>query len=164
MNEVNWQQLFVPDVPLLETFVRGTAMYLGLFILMRVILRRETGNIGIADILVIVLLADAAHNGMAGSYESITSGLLLVAVIIGWSHFFDWLSYRYGFFQKLLKPSKIVIVTDGRMIKSNMHRELITKEELMSEVRKSGLEKLEQVQKAYIETDGRITVIPREKK
>jgi uncharacterized membrane protein YcaP (DUF421 family) len=97
MQHINWYKVFMPDTPVIEIFVRGTVMYLALFILLRVILRREAGNIGIADILVIVLLADAAQNGMAGSYNSVTDGVLLVTVIILWSHFLNWLSFNFKF-------------------------------------------------------------------
>jgi uncharacterized membrane protein YcaP (DUF421 family) len=159
VQHINWSEIFLPDKPLLEIIVRGTVMYLSLFILLRVILRREAGNLGITDILVIVLLSDAAQNGMAGNYNSITDGVLLVAVIIVWSHLLDWLSYRYKFFDKLIKPSKIIIVKDGKMIKTNMRKELITEEELMSKVRGEGLDKLEEVKMAYMEHDGNITVI-----
>jgi uncharacterized membrane protein YcaP (DUF421 family) len=137
-------------------------MYLALFILLRVILRREAGNIGIADILVIVLLADAAQNGMAGSYNSVTDGVLLVTVIILWSHFLNWLSFNFKFLDKLIKPSKLIIVNEGKMIIKNMRRELITKEELMTEVRKQGLDALNKVKRAYMEPDGSITIIKNE--
>jgi uncharacterized membrane protein YcaP (DUF421 family) len=162
MQHINWYKVFMPDTPVLEIFVRGTVMYLALFILLRVILRREAGNIGIADILVIVLLADAAQNGMAGSYNSIADGVMLVTVIILWSHFLDWLSFKYKFLEKLIKPSKLVIINDGKMIKKNMRRELITAEELMTEVRKQGIDALDKVKRAYMEHDGSITVIKKE--
>lgn len=62
---------FMPDGPVLEIIVRGTVTYLALFTLLRIILRREAGNLGITDMLVIVLLADASQNAMAGGYNSL---------------------------------------------------------------------------------------------
>jgi hypothetical protein len=61
-----------------------------------VTLKREAGGVGITDMLVIVLLADAAQNAMAGEYKSISDGLVLVSTIIFWSYALDWLGYRYG--------------------------------------------------------------------
>ena len=55
--DVDWRALFVPTVPLLEAFVRGSLTYLALFVTMRFLLKRQTGVIGIADLLVIVLIA-----------------------------------------------------------------------------------------------------------
>lgn len=68
--DLNLRDLFLPDVSLLEIVVRGTLIYLGLFVL-----RREAGTVGIADLLMIVLIADAAQNGMAAEYHSLTAGL-----------------------------------------------------------------------------------------
>ena len=93
MGDVDWARLFMPGTPLLEIIVRGSIMYVALFMLLRFILKRETGSLGITDLLVIVLIADAAQNGMAGSYQSITDGLVLVATIIGWSYLLNWLAF-----------------------------------------------------------------------
>jgi len=73
--DLNLRDLFLPDVSLLEIVVRGTLIYLGLFALIRFVLRREAGTVGIADLLMIVLMADAAQNGMAAEYHSLTAGL-----------------------------------------------------------------------------------------
>jgi len=63
-----------------------------LFFLLR-LLRREGGQIGIADVLVVVLVADASQNAMASDYKSITEGIVLVATIAFWDYFLDWLGY-----------------------------------------------------------------------
>ena len=70
MPPVEWDKLFVFTVSPVELFIRGTIIYLFILVLMRV-LRREPGTIGIADLLMVVLIADAAQNGMAGEYHSI---------------------------------------------------------------------------------------------
>ena len=72
-----------PDPMLLV--LRGTAVYWGLFLLFRFLLRRDTGSMGIADILLLVLIADASQNAMAGGYDSIADGALVVLTIAGWS-------------------------------------------------------------------------------
>ncbi|HEX7026249.1 MAG TPA: YetF domain-containing protein [Gammaproteobacteria bacterium] len=156
---IDWGGLFIPTTPLLETFVRGTLVYLALFILLRVLTKRESSSVGVTDLLVLVLLADAAQNAMSGDYSSITDGVLLVAVIVFWSYFLDWLGYRYSFFDRLIKPSKLLLVKHGRMLKRNMEKELITEEELMSEVRKQGLKNLADIDEAYMEPNGTISII-----
>ncbi|HEX2981271.1 MAG TPA: hypothetical protein VHO48_13460, partial [Anaerolineaceae bacterium] len=104
-GNIDWVKIFTPDTPILEIFVRGSVMYLALFVLLRVILKREAGTVGISDLLVVVLLADAAQNGMAGDYQSISDGILLVATIILWSYFLDWLGYRFPRIERLIHPS-----------------------------------------------------------
>lgn len=68
--------MFVPQQSVLEVFLRGTIMYLGMFALLR-IFRRQAGSLGIADLLVIVVIAYAAQNGMAGDSKSITEALIV---------------------------------------------------------------------------------------
>src|SRR5436190_23775389 len=80
--QVNWSQLFIPSVPIAETVIRGSCMYLALFVMLR-FFRRQTGSIGAADLLVLLLIADAAQNGMAGEYKSITDGIVRVAILVG---------------------------------------------------------------------------------
>lgn len=77
---IDWAKAFTPTTPL-EIVLRGSLVYLALFILMRFILRREAGTFGITDLLVVVLIADAAQNAMANDYTSITDGILLVGTI-----------------------------------------------------------------------------------
>lgn len=156
---VDWGKAFLPDTPLLEIFVRGTCIYLGLFFLLRVILRRESGTLGVTDVLVIVLIADAAQNGMAGSYSSITDGLLLVAVIIGWSWALDALAYRFRWVERLIRPGPLPLVHDGRLLRRNLRHELITHEELASQLREQGVQDLREVRLAHMEPDGRISVV-----
>ena len=158
-EQVDWQKIFVPNTPLLETIVRGTLIYLGLFTLLRVLLKRESGTLGISDMLLVVLIADAAQNGMADDYRSVTDGLLLVATIIFWSWAPNWLGYHFPFFQKLIKPSKLLLVKNGRMLRHNMQKELITAGELMSEVRANGIDDLSTIKEAYMEPSGTISII-----
>jgi len=59
--------------------VRGTFVYWALFLLFRFVLRRNVGAIGIADILFVVLVADAVQNSMIGDSYSVTDGVILIS-------------------------------------------------------------------------------------
>ncbi|MEU4477559.1 YetF domain-containing protein [Micromonospora sp. NPDC023966] len=157
----DWQKLFVPDTPLWEIVVRGSVIYLALFFLLRVLLKRESGSTGVTDLLVIVLIADAAQNGMSDGYTSITDGVLLVAVIIGWAYLLDLLSYRWPAVARIIQPGSLVLVRDGRMLRRNMRRELITEEELYSQLRQQGVEDLTDVKEVRMESQGQFSVITR---
>jgi uncharacterized membrane protein YcaP (DUF421 family) len=159
---MDWGSLFSLDVPVGEIVVRGTIMYLGLFVLLRVILKRGTGSVGITDLLVLVLIADAAQNGMTGDYQSIPAGLLLVAVVIGWAWLLDALSYWFPAVERLVRPRPLPLIRDGRLIRENMRRESISMLELRSLLREQGVDDLAQVKLAQMETDGRISVMLRE--
>jgi uncharacterized membrane protein YcaP (DUF421 family) len=156
---VEWGKVLKLDTPVLEIVVRGTLTYLGLFVLMRVVLRREQGAVGITDLLVVVLIADAAQNAMADDYTSVPSGLVLVATIIFWAAALDWLGYHVAWVQRLTQPPPVELVKDGRLLRRNMRRELITEEELWSQLRLAGVSELSEVARACAEPDGRISVL-----
>ncbi|HYD63665.1 MAG TPA: YetF domain-containing protein [Noviherbaspirillum sp.] len=156
---IDWEDLFSLSVPLGELIVRGTAMYWFLFLIFRFVVRRDVGAVGIADLLVLVIVADAAQNAMAGEYRSVTDGMVLVGTLIGWNVFFDWISYTFPWFRRLAEPDPIRLIWKGRMLYRNMRRELITDDELWSKLRQAGVENLDEVKEAYIESDGQISII-----
>lgn len=130
--------------------------------MLRLVLRREAGTVGITDLLVVVLIADAAQNAMGDDYRSIPDGLLLVATIIFWSWALNWLGFRFPRIQRLVHPAPLPLVKDGRLLRKNMARELITEDELMSQLRLQGASDVRQVASALMEGDGRISVIMRD--
>src|SRR6476620_6036428 len=113
--------MFVPTESLLEIFIRGTVMYLVMFALLR-IFRRQAGSVGIADLLVIVVIADAAQNGMAGDSKSITEAILLILTIVLWDFFLDWLGFRSVFLARYLTPKPLLLVENGKMIARNLEK------------------------------------------
>lgn len=156
---VDWQGVFLPKTPLVEIFVRGTLVYSSLFLLLRVILKRQSGTLGVGDLLVIVLIADAAQNAMAGNYTSVPDGIVLVATIIFWSFTLDWLGYHFPWFGRFIHPPPLELVRDGRMLRRNMRLELISPEELMGELRLQGVSDLREVKRACMEGNGEISVL-----
>lgn len=159
MLDVDWQELFSFSVPAAELVVRGTAMYWFLFLLFRFVVRRDAGGVAMADILVLVIIADAAQNAMAGEYRSVTDGMTLVATIVFWNYLLDWLCYRFPALEQVLQPRPLLLVKDGRMLLDNMRRQMLTREELLAKIREEGLEDLKAVKRAYMESDGKISVI-----
>jgi len=159
MTPIDWEHMFVPDTSLLEIFLRGTIMYLSIYFLLRFVLKRQTGSLGIADVLVLVLISDAAQNGMAKNYTSLPDGLLLVSTIVFWSYALDWLGYRFPRLERIFHPGPLKIVKEGRLIREHMKKELISEEELMSQLRQHGIRDLKKVKEACIEGDGHISVI-----
>jgi uncharacterized membrane protein YcaP (DUF421 family) len=157
--EIEWTELFGSSLPALELLVRGSAMYWFIFLLFRVVLRRNVGAIAISDVLLVVLIADAAQNGMAGQYDSITDGFILVGTIAAWSYLIDFASYRSRKLRRLLEPPPLLLVHDGRLEYRNLRREFMSRDELLSQLREKGVDRIEDVHAAYMESDGSVSVI-----
>ncbi len=159
---IDWADLFGLSMPVAEIVVRGTAIYWFLFCIFRFLIRRDVGSVGIADILILVLVADASQNAMAGDYRSITDGMVLIATLIFWNMLLDWLAFRFPAFRRLAEPGTLVLVRDGRLVMRNLRREFITEDELWAQLRKQGIERLDQVRHVYLEADGNFSVIRKE--
>ena len=151
--------LFEITVDPMELVVRGSVMYWFLFLLLRFVLRRDIGSIGIADVLLLVVIADAAQNAMSGGYESITDGMILVGTIAAWNWGLDMLAYRFVAVRRVLEAQPLMLVRDGKLLRRNMRREHVTPDEIMARLREHGIDKLEAVKLATMESDGEITVI-----
>ena len=151
--------LFRFDVSPWELIVRGTMMYWFLFALFRFILRRDVGSLAIADVLLVVLIADAAQNGMSGTYTSVTSGFVLVATIAGWNYLLDWASCHSVHVRRFVEPPPLPLVRDGKVMRGNLRRELISIDELKAKLREQGIAELSEVKYACMESDGEISAI-----
>ena len=162
--DIDWHTLLVPTHSVLEMIVRGTLMYLALFIFLRFMARRLTGNLGTADVLVIVVIADAAQNGMAHDYASVTEGVVLVLTILAWDFIIDWLGYHVPFMRKLLEQPPLPLIRNGKFLVGNMKKEMVTREELLAQLRGHGLDSVAKVKLAQLEEDGHVSVIARDGK
>lgn len=158
---LDWGQMFGLTVPPLELIIRGTAMYLFLFLVFRVVIRRRVGAVGMADILVVVIIADAAQNALSGEYKSVTDGAILVGTIIGWNVLIDWLNFRVPALRSWLEAPPLILVRDGRLIYRNLRHEFVTEDELKSKLRAKGVNDVSEVAQAYMESDGTVSVIKR---
>lgn len=159
---MDWGEIFGISVSPWELIIRGSAMYLFLYLLFRVVIRRRVGSIGMADILILVIVADASQNGMSGEYRSVTEGAILVGTIIAWTQLIDWLNFRVPALRRWLEPPPLPLVENGRVLRRNLRQEYVTEDELKSKLREQGVEDLREVAKAYMESDGQVSVIKRE--
>jgi uncharacterized membrane protein YcaP (DUF421 family) len=153
--------MFVPSGSVLELLLRGSLMYLLILAGFR-LFRRDAGSLSVSDLLVVVLIADAAQNGMAGEYKSITEGVIVVATIFAWNYALDWLAYRSRFVNWLLHPPPVPLIRDGRIHYRNLRSQLITRADLLEQLREQGVDDHANVAKAFLEGDGRISVIRKE--
>lgn len=161
--DINWGEIFVPQTPLLEIFIRGSVVFLSLFLFFRFVALRISGNLSLNDILVVVLLADASQNAMSGHYTSITDGIFLVGTILFWSYAIEALEFYFPRIRRFLKAPPLLIIKDGVEIWRNMKKQLLSKDELMGQLREQGIQDIKEVKMAYMEDDGNISIVREDK-
>ena len=151
--------LFRVETPVWEIVLRGSAIYWLLFLLFRFVVRRDMGAVGIADLLVLVLVADAAQNAMAGDYRTIGDGAILILTLIGWNVALDWVAFRVSWVRRFAEPRPLPLVRQGKLIARNLQNQFISEEELLSKLREHGCDDLAKVKAATLEPDGEVSVI-----
>lgn len=158
----DWESIFALTLPIGELVVRGSATFLALLVLMRVVGQRESGGLGITDVLLIVLVAQAAGPGLHGDAQSVGDGLVVVVTILFWSLLVDALGYRWPALGRVLKARPKLLIEDGRLNRSVMRREMLTEEEVASQLRLQGVDDIAVVRRAHIEPNGMISVLRRD--
>jgi uncharacterized membrane protein YcaP (DUF421 family) len=158
---MSWDEMFSLHSGVLEPLMRGSIMYLSLFLLFRVIIRRRVGAIGISDILLVVIIADAAQSGLSGEAKSITDALIVVGTIFAWNWLIDWLNFSVPALRKWLEPPPLLLIDDGRINYRNLRHEFVTTDELKAKLRECGVNDPREVRQAYLESDGAVSVIKR---
>jgi uncharacterized membrane protein YcaP (DUF421 family) len=156
---MDWGSVFGFEMNPWELVLRGTVMYWFIYLLFRFVLRRDVGSIAIADILLLVLIADAAQNALGGNYSTVSEGALLVATIAGWNYALDWASYHFGFIHRLAEAPPLPLIRRGRVLRANLRSEMLTLEDLYAKLREQGVEDVRQVKAAFMESDGMISVV-----
>lgn len=160
--QIDLPGMFVPEANLVEAVLRGTVIYFVLLVLLRVIPRRTVGSVGMMDLVVVVLIAEAAGKSM-GEYATITDGVVIVATLLAWSYVLNWLTYHVPAIEKLVSPPALPVVRDGRLLRRNMRTEYLTEDELLGQMRLKGIEDLSQVKAAYVESEGTISFVKNER-
>ncbi|HSI51845.1 MAG TPA: YetF domain-containing protein [Ideonella sp.] len=162
MSLSDLRDLFTFSMSPIELMIRGSAIYVFLFVIFRFVLRRDVGSIAISDVLLLVLVADASQNAMAAEYKTVADGMVLVGTIVGWNWVLDWAAFHFDAVHRLLEASPLLLVRNGRILRRNLRKEYLTVDDLMSELRKQGVDSVAEVRSALMEGDGEISVIRRD--
>lgn len=154
----DWGSILAPETAILELAARGTLLYFGLLILVRMMPRRTGGELATMDLIFVLLIAEAAAHSL-GDYASVGDGLVMIVVLMSWNWLVNVLSFRIPAIERLVSAPAIEVVRDGKLLRRNMRREYLTEDELMSHLRQEGISGLERVKSACVESDGRLSVI-----
>ena len=155
-------RVFVIEAALFELIGRGTILYLGILVFMRVMPRRTGGELAMMDLVFVLLIAEAAAHAL-GDYTSVGEGLVVIATLMSWNYLINFLSFKLPLVERLVSAPPLQLVRDGNLLRRNMRREFVTEEELMTRLRQEGVEKLDEMKAAFVEGEGHITVITRKR-
>ena len=144
----------------MDTILRVAIVYFFLIFALRVMGKREFSEFSPMELIVLLLIPELFQESIIGQDTSLANALIgastLLLLVFGTSA----LSHLSPKVEKVVESSPTVLAHQGKLIERNMRRERITPEELYSEIRGSGLERLDQVRWAILESNGKISVVP----
>jgi len=146
----------------MDIVIRAAVAFLFILLITRAIGRRELSGLEPFDLIMLVVLGDLIQQGVTQSDYSITGALVVVATMGALTVGMAWISYRFRRVRPVLEGDPIVLIENGRPIERNMKRERLTLPELEAEARLQQVASLDEIRWAVLETNGRISIIPRE--
>lgn len=146
----------------MDLAIRATVLFLFVFLLTRIIGRRELSSLEPFDLILLVVMGDAIQQGLTQDDYSVTGAMIVVGVFAILQVTISFVSYKFPFTRPALDGEPIVIVQDGKPIEKNLRRERLTVEELLVEIRQQQLSSLDDVAWAVLETSGKISIIPKQ--
>jgi uncharacterized membrane protein YcaP (DUF421 family) len=161
IGHLAWGSMFNPTHPLIDSVLRGTIVYLGLFAVLRVVKNRRAGGLSVSDLLLVTLTANALQNSLIGKGSSVTEGAASTMTVFFWSFSLDWLAFHFPRLRKFVHSAPRQVIRDGTILKAGLQREMLTEDDLWAQLRLGGINSLNNVKEAYVEENGQLSVIQR---
>ncbi len=141
---------------------KTAVIYIFLIIGLRLLGKRELGQMTVYDLVLIVVIANSVQNAMVGSDTTLAGGLVAAITLLIINRFFTWLLIRHPEFRHMMLGVPVLVVRDGHFLYDAMRKEGITREHILAAMREHSIGSLDQIQMAVLEVDGSISIVPRE--
>lgn len=143
----------------MDLVVRAAVAFLFVYLLTRVIGRRELSSMQPFDLIMLVMIGDLVQQGVTQNDFSVTGALLVGATIGLMTVGVSYTSFRFPSLRPVLDGEPVIVVEDGKPVDRNLRRNRITLEELAAAARADGIGSLDNVRWAVLETNGRISFL-----
>lgn len=143
----------------MDIVIRATVIFFGLYLLVRLLGKRELAQLTPFELIVLVVTGDLIQQGVTHNDFSMTGSLLAVATFAFWASMLSWVTYLSRRAERLLDGEPRVIVRDGQLLEGNLRRDRLTRSEVETEMRLAGIGRLQDVAWAIVEPRGRISFI-----
>lgn len=129
---------------------------------LRLLGKRELGQMTIYDLVLIIVLANAVQNAMVGDDTTLAGGLVAALTLLVMNRLFTFLMSRSDKLERFMVGEPLLIVNDGQILKDRCSKEGVTREQIMAALREHGIEHLDQTHMCVLEVDGAISVVPKD--
>jgi len=146
----------------MDIVLRATVMFAVVFLLLRLLGKRELGQMAPFELVTLVVMGDLIQQGITHNDYSLTGATLAICTFAFWGVVLGWISYLFPRMRKVLDGQPRVIVRDGELLVGNLRRDRMTREEVEAEMRLAGIGRMADVAWAILETNGKISFIGRQ--
>jgi uncharacterized membrane protein YcaP (DUF421 family) len=143
----------------MDLVLRAIFLFGFMFLLTRLIGRRELSSLEPFDLILLIVLGDAIQQGLTQDDYSVTGAVLVIGTFAVLQVFTSYLSFRVPRLRPIIDGEPIIVVEDGKPIEKNLRRERVTVEEVAAEARKQQIASLDEIRWAVLETSGQMTFI-----
>lgn len=146
----------------MDIVFRASVMFAVIFLLLRLMGKRELGQLTPFDVVLLVVMGDLIQQGVTHNDFSLTGAVLAVATIAFWTLVLSWVSFRFPKAERVLDGQPAIVVRDGTLLKDNLKHNRMTRAEIESELRLAGISQLDDVAWGILEPDGKLSFIRKE--
>ena len=154
--------LFHLSAPWWVFVLRATAIYALVMVLVRVSGKRAVGQFTPFDLVLLILIGNAVQNGINGGDNSLTGAAIMATTLIALNYGVAFVTSRYRKVEKFVEGEPVVLARDGRVFERVLRRELVSRSDFDEALRMNGVEDASDVELALLETNGSISIVPRE--
>jgi uncharacterized membrane protein YcaP (DUF421 family) len=144
-----------------DIVLRALFAFFFVFLLTRIVGRRELSSLEPFDLIMLVMLGDLVQQGVTQSDYSVTGLMLAAGTVALLTVLVSYLGFRFRRLRPLLEGEPIVIVQDGKPIEGNLRRERLTVDEVLAQARLQQIASLDDIRWAVLEKTGQISFIPK---
>jgi uncharacterized membrane protein YcaP (DUF421 family) len=139
---------------------RVTFVYVFLMLAFRFTGKREVGQMSAFELVTLLLIPEIFSSALNRSNDSLSLATVSVTTLFLLVFFTGILTFRFRKIDAVIEGNPTVLVRDGKLLERNLRRERVTEEELFAEMHLAGIERLEDLRWAILETEGKIAFIP----
>jgi uncharacterized membrane protein YcaP (DUF421 family) len=143
----------------MDLVLRAIFMFFFVYVVTRLIGRRELSSLEPFDLILLIVLGDAIQQGLTQDDYSVTGAVLVIGTLALLQVFTSVLSFRLPRLRPVLEGEPIIVVEDGEPIEKNLRRERLTLQEIAAQARLQQIESLSEIKWAVLETSGQISFI-----
>ena len=147
----------------MDLAIRSAVIFFFIYLLMRIVGRRELSSLEPFDLILLVVLGDSVQQAVTQDDYSVTGAFIVVSTIALLQVFVSYLNFRVPRLRPIFDGEPIVIVQDGKVIEGKARRERLTLEDIAEAARMQQIASLEDVQWAVLETSGELSFIEKQK-